>query len=94
MKYMILVIFILFLAGCKKTPPTDTYVQFVKDHKSKKAFICENGFLTKQNVVYWQDYIVKDLVRNDAGIPTRCTDNVTVEVRETVATGALSGDTN
>ena len=95
MKYTLLLAAILLLIGCGPTP---------EELKAQKAFfdkygayevnVCnEAGFLENR---YLSPTAAEKryIIRNDADQPIRCTDNVTVQVKETAATGLLSGSTN
>ena len=93
-KIILLVIFLLF-TGCGNsvTSESQAYLDFTQKYGSHSRFFCdENEFLIHEFFMYRSDEVVsRRLVKNDSDTPTRCTRNVTVNVKETVATGALSG---
>lgn len=91
MKYLLIPVTLLFI-GCSDEP-TPVYDEFVKKHGANHRFYCdESGFLIEEIARNNYDHISRYLVKNDADVPTRCNvENTSIQVKETVATGALSG---
>lgn len=95
MKYLLSLLALLF-AGCEINAPTDEYKAFVKNHNGAQSYYyCDTatGFLMQEMMVF-QDGTTSTLsvVPNDSDTPIRCTNNVSVQVNESVATGLFAGD--
>ena len=95
MKLLLFLIPLLFI-GCGDTykgKSSQAYLNFVEKYGSNTRFYCDDsGFLVMEFFMYSNDEVAsRRLVKNDSDTPTRCTQNVTVNVKETVATGAFSG---
>ena len=95
MKKLIILIIALLFNGCdyEYKSKSQAYLDFTQKHGSHTRFFCdENEFLIHEFFMYSSDEVAsRRLVKNDSDTPTRCTRGVTVNVKETVATGALSG---
>lgn len=94
MKWLLFLIPLLFI-GCGDAykSKTQAYLNFVEKYGSHTRFYCDDsGFLVIEFFMYSSDEVAsRRLVKNDSDTPTRCTQDVTVNVKETVATGAFSG---
>lgn len=85
-KIIILALVAFIFIGCDNKVTND----FKEKYGANTRYYCDdNGFLLEEYV--FNNNIGRSIVRNDAKVPTRCTNNVEVKVKETVATGALSG---
>ena len=93
MRWLLFLVPLLFI-GCEDVKSkTQEYLDFVEKHGSNTRFYCDDsGFLVMEFFMYSNDKVAsRRLVKNDSDTPTICTQNVTVNVKETVATGAFSG---
>ena len=97
MKWLLFLSPLLFI-GCGESyeSKSQAYLNFVEKHGSHTRFYCDDsGFLVIEFFMYSSDEVAsRRLVENDSDTPIRCTKNVAVNVKETVATGALSGSVN
>ena len=85
-KTILLALMALVLVGCDGKEKKD----FIQKYGATSRYYCDDtGFLIREYVFNSDTF--RDLVLNDAKVPTRCSNNVEVKVKETVATGALSG---
>lgn len=95
MRKIILLVISLLFTGCgdRLISKSQAYLDFTQKYGSHSRFFCdENEFLIHEFFMYSSDEVAsRRLVKNDSDTPTRCTRSVTVNVKETVATGALSG---
>jgi len=91
MKHLILLLPLLFL-GCKQEE-SPHYDAFITQYGASSRYFCnEAGFLIHEYAYEESDVITQDIVRNDAAVPTRCdVKDISIRVKETVATGSLSG---
>jgi len=96
-KLILFLVSILLFTGCN---PSDGYYSYkeakqimLKKYGKIDVYVCENGFLVNRYIIctFGGCEIKAYIVMNDANVPTRCSDKVTIKVKETVATGALSG---
>ena len=93
MRWLLFLVPLLFIGCGDVQSKTQEYLDFVGKHGSNTRFYCDDsGFLVMEFFMYSNDEVAsRRLVKNDSDTPTRCTQNVTVNVKETVATGAFSG---
>jgi len=91
---IVLSVIIVFLIGCSNIE-SEMHKQYIKQHGTDQRYYCNSdGFLIYEFFGKNYDTPSISLVKNDANIPTRCSNNVELKVKETVATGALSGSVN
>lgn len=93
MKHLLLIALALLFIGCEGAP-TPHYDKFVDTYGSNSRFYCdESGFLIEERAYSIPDHISRDVVRNDSYTPVRCNvEDISIQVKETVATGTLSGN--
>lgn len=88
-KVLIFALMALVLIGCDGKEKKD----FIQKYGSMERYYCDDsGFLIREYV--YNSNIYRDLIKNDAKVPTRCSNNIEIKVKETVATGALIGSVN
>lgn len=95
MKYLLLIVPMLFI-GCTNDEPRNPKFQALIDaHNGQtKWYECsEYGFLEEHFIWDTPSSHNVYLVLNDANVPTRCNvKDTSIRVKESVATGVLSGD--
>lgn len=76
--HLVFICITLFLySGCSDSK---AYKEYVKKHGTNQRYYCNSD-----------ENLRVDLVKNDAKVPTRCSNQVDIKVKESVATGSLSG---
>ena len=83
-------IVILVFSGCKDTK---AYNDFVYKYGASSRYYCsDEGFLTQEYIHSDRTAVSRQLMTNDANVPIRCNvKDISIRVKETVATGAMSG---
>lgn len=91
-KLLTLLLLAVIFTGCKHTPEELKAEQaFIDKYGAKDVYVCsESGFLENRYFTY-DSGERRILQKNDASQPVRCNTPVAIQVKETVATGALSG---
>ena len=96
MKWPLLFVLPLIFLGCSKSESMDPKLQALIDaHDGQTTwFECNDvGFLEEHNIWRSPQHHAVRLIKNDANVPTRCNvSDISIRVKETVATGTLSGD--
>ncbi|MCK9549305.1 hypothetical protein [Aquamicrobium sp.] len=95
MKMLLSICMMLLLVGCdlyKKPESSKEEKAYISKYGATDRYYCENGFLMFETFSSYDNAPARRVVRNDAETPTRCDNNNTaIQVKETVATGVLSG---
>ena len=92
-KLLTLLLLAVIFTGCEHTPEKLKAEQaFIDKYGAKNVYVCnEAGFLEHRYFTYTLGER-RGLQKNDANQPIRCNvADVSIQVKETVATGALSG---
>lgn len=95
-KLLTLLLLTIVFTGCEHTPEKLKAEQaFIDKYGAKDVYVCnEAGFLENRYFAYGFGER-RGLQKNDAKQPVRCNvADVSIQVKETVATGALSGSVN
>ena len=95
-KLLTLLLLTIVFTGCEHTPEKLKAEQaFIDKYGAKDVYVCsESGFLENRYFTY-DSGERRILQKNDANQPVRCNiADVAIQVKETVATGALSGNVN
>lgn len=96
-KILIATLLLLSFTGCFERTPEELKAkqEFINKYGADDVYVCnESGFL--ENRYFTHDFGEKRILqKNDAKQPIRCNvADVSIQVKETVATGALSGSVN
>lgn len=88
---------LLSFTGCSERTPEQLKAkqEFINKYGAADVYVCnESGFLENRYFT-WGFREQRILQKNDAKQPVRCNvADVSIQVKETVATGALSGSAN
>lgn len=92
MKYLLIPIALLFI-GCGDDTSAE-YKKFTATYGADSRIYCdESGFLVREWMFSHYKVPSREVVTNDSDTPTRCNvKDISIRVKETVATGAMSGD--
>lgn len=95
-KLLIITFTLLVFTGCEDTPEElKAKQEFINKYGANDVYVCnESGFLENRYFTYAFGE-KRTIQKNDAQQPVRCNvADVSIQVKETVATGALSDDVN
>lgn len=96
-KLLIATLLLLSFTGCSERTPEELKAkqEFINKYGAADVYVCnESGFLENRYFTY-KFGEQRILQKNDAGQPVRCNvADVSIQVKETVATGVLSGSVN
>ena len=86
----------LLLSGCasEEEKSSKVYKDFVAKNKSSSRYYCDEntGFFMQEYFYSSEDVGPTPIpVKNDSDTPVRCSNDVDITVKETVATGSFSG---
>lgn len=95
-KLLTILLLAVIFTGCERTPEELKAKQtFIDKYGAQNVYVCnESGFLENRYFTYAFGES-RGLQKNDANQPIRCNvADVAIQVKETVATGALFGSVN